>query len=227
MAPEYLDENPILSYAVDYWALGVIIYELITGCIPFNSNDEFVKLEQISDVEVDYDKLKLGKYYTEEIGTLIKLLLVKDPDIRTKNFSTIKNTSFLKNVDWDNLINTSSKLFCYCKQVINEQNLFIQNINKVPSISTSEPSKKDVNTTSSENHGDSTGVNNSSGSVISNDETTKMRKKLMRSTSLFVDKPENLCQLNKALIKNDINKVNIEIIDSHNDLGDPFLNLNS
>ncbi len=50
MPPERLSkkraEHPI-RYSVDYWALGIILYELFTGETPYNGETEEEVLEQI------------------------------------------------------------------------------------------------------------------------------------------------------------------------------------
>lgn len=44
MAPETINKHK-LTYAVDWWSLGIIAYELIFGYTPFEDyNDEFVML---------------------------------------------------------------------------------------------------------------------------------------------------------------------------------------
>jgi serine/threonine protein kinase len=70
MAPEIirLEENPedlpqgykipglSYSFGVDIWALGIMVYELFTGEVPFFSSDDYVKLHiQICDNEPRFD----------------------------------------------------------------------------------------------------------------------------------------------------------------------------
>lgn len=40
MAPEIVNKKDYLGSAADIWACGVILYQLLTGKLPFKSNDE-------------------------------------------------------------------------------------------------------------------------------------------------------------------------------------------
>jgi serine/threonine protein kinase len=43
LAPEVLDGSPY-SKAVDYWSLGIVLYQLLIGKPPFEFNGDFAKL---------------------------------------------------------------------------------------------------------------------------------------------------------------------------------------
>jgi serine/threonine protein kinase len=39
MTPEMLSQNPY-SYGIDYYSLGAVLYEMVTGLPPFYSTDQ-------------------------------------------------------------------------------------------------------------------------------------------------------------------------------------------
>ena len=80
MAPE-LYEGTGHDYGVDWWALGVIIFELMFGNVPFFSKQGLNKMEKkiiaakiIFPEKAKYPDLK----YSDDVEDLIIRLLVKD-----------------------------------------------------------------------------------------------------------------------------------------------------
>ena len=66
--PEYLAPETIRraghNYAVDWWALGVLLYELITGRSPFHGGSQMDVLTRIVVGKVPYDKLLSAKAWS-------------------------------------------------------------------------------------------------------------------------------------------------------------------
>lgn len=106
--PEYLAPELILSkgysFPVDWWALGVLIYEMIAAFPPFYSSEP-IKL---------YEKILTGQFKTPENMTqvckaLVKNLLEVDP---TKRYGSLKaGVLEIKNHLWFCDINWSSILY--------------------------------------------------------------------------------------------------------------------
>ena len=73
MAPEILKK---LRYneKVDMWSVGVLLFNMITGCQPFSSEDEDCKIYQIINSEIEFDALE-----NENIRNLCKDLMEKNP----------------------------------------------------------------------------------------------------------------------------------------------------
>lgn len=105
--PEYLAPEIIMSrgynYAVDWWAVGVLIYEMEAGTPPFYSGDP-AKL---------YDNIIEGRYkfpenMNGECRNLIKGFLQVDPSKRIGSLIggvyDIKSHSWFKEIDWDALL---------------------------------------------------------------------------------------------------------------------------
>jgi len=105
--PEYLAPEIILEKghgkAVDYWAFGVLFYEMLNGHSPFEAEDHLATYQKILDGSVTYPP-KMDA----EASDLISKLLQKDISRRYGNLrdgcKDIKEHAFYKgrNFDWTN-----------------------------------------------------------------------------------------------------------------------------
>uniref|UniRef100_A0A5F8GA19 Ribosomal protein S6 kinase n=1 Tax=Monodelphis domestica TaxID=13616 RepID=A0A5F8GA19_MONDO len=92
--------------AVDWWSLGVLMYELLTGASPFT-----VDGEKNSQAEISRRILKSEPPYPPEMSALakdiIQHLLVKDPKKRLgcgpRDADEIKEHPFFQKINWDDL----------------------------------------------------------------------------------------------------------------------------
>ena len=75
MAPEVV-ENSEYSFEVDIWAIGVIMYYLIIGKLPFRGSNQEETKEKIKKVDYTYQK---DAIISEAAKDLISQILVKDP----------------------------------------------------------------------------------------------------------------------------------------------------
>ena len=75
MAPEVV-ENSEYSFEVDIWAIGVIMYYLILGKLPFRGSNQEETKEKIKKVDYTYQK---DAIISEAAKDLISQILVKDP----------------------------------------------------------------------------------------------------------------------------------------------------
>jgi serine/threonine protein kinase len=104
--PDYMAPEIILarrqSYAVDYWALGCIVFEMLTGVPPFRADTPRVIFARI--VQGLYDSSLLD-YVSDEGRDFISKLLVKDPSRRLgfASIEEIKQHAWFDGIDWDNL----------------------------------------------------------------------------------------------------------------------------
>ncbi|CAH6719653.1 serine/threonine-protein kinase Kin82p [[Candida] jaroonii] len=98
IAPEVIRGKGHTSL-VDWWTLGIFIYEMIHGTTPFKGADRKKTFSNILKKDVRFE----GKNVSSHCKSLIKKLLIKDENKRlgSKNgASDIKNHSFFKNVQW-------------------------------------------------------------------------------------------------------------------------------
>lgn len=92
LAPEILDENMGYSYEVDIWALGIVIYKLIIGKLPFDSTNISTICEKIKKIEFTFPE---NANISDEAKDLIKNILVIDPKKRP-SLDEILNHNFFK-----------------------------------------------------------------------------------------------------------------------------------
>ncbi len=76
-APEIIVDEPY-SKAVDLWSLGIMSYLMVSGKLPFNSEDENEIARQVVYDEPDYIRNPIWKSITPECKDFIKRLLEKD-----------------------------------------------------------------------------------------------------------------------------------------------------
>ncbi|KAL7999733.1 putative PPM-type phosphatase domain, cGMP-dependent kinase, protein kinase-like domain superfamily [Plasmopara halstedii] len=110
--PEYLAPEQITgeghNIAADYWALGVLMYEMLTGATPFtreNEND----LEILNDIASFHpDQLSWPPHASAELKDIVGNLMNPDPagrlgysDGRASACEPIKNHAFFAGTSWE------------------------------------------------------------------------------------------------------------------------------
>lgn len=99
MAPEVFSGKSY-SRAVDWWALGVMVYEMIDGRTPFNAKTNKLIKERIVNVD-----LKFSPRFTEDAKDFVSKLLTKSEEDRLgcgeNGFEHIKNHPWFGGLDWD------------------------------------------------------------------------------------------------------------------------------
>lgn len=104
IAPEVILENGHTS-TVDWWTLGILIYEMLFGITPFKGKTRNATFANVLKREVTFPS-----HFVVSTGckNIIKKLLIKDENKRlgSKNgASDVKNHAFFKNIQWDLLRN--------------------------------------------------------------------------------------------------------------------------
>ncbi|XP_040053967.2 serine/threonine-protein kinase N2 [Gasterosteus aculeatus] len=102
LAPEVLTDNNY-TRSVDWWGLGVLVYEMLVGESPFPGDDE----EEVFDSIVN-DEVRYPRFLSPEALSLIQKLLRKNPEMRLgggeEDASEIKRHKFFQETDWDALL---------------------------------------------------------------------------------------------------------------------------
>ncbi|KAH8695364.1 putative serine/threonine protein kinase [Talaromyces proteolyticus] len=99
MAPEVIQGKPY-GKACDWWSLGALGYDLLTGSPPFKANNH-AKIQE----KIVRQKLTLPYYLGPDAKDLLIRLLRKDPHKRLgyhmpKDLETIKKHRFFRKIDW-------------------------------------------------------------------------------------------------------------------------------
>ncbi|KAF9427733.1 Serine/threonine kinase, partial [Podila epigama] len=101
MAPEILEEQPY-DRAVDWWAFGVLMYEMLLGCAPFSGEEEDDIYDSILEDEPQYPP-----NFGRNEQALLQSLLVKVPSLRLGAGPTdaeeIKAHAYFCNVNFDDV----------------------------------------------------------------------------------------------------------------------------
>ena len=104
-APSPLLPLPLPSQAVDVWALGVLLYEMMTGEAPW-----WHKEQKELQRKIAHTKLRLPTWLTNEAKAIIRGLLTKDPGTRlgvtpncerfTSDFPSLQGHNFFRNLNF-------------------------------------------------------------------------------------------------------------------------------
>lgn len=105
--PEYLAPEILLNKGhgkpVDWWTLGILIYEMNAGIDPFTDDDPMEIYQKILK-----GKIKFPKDFDKNCKSLVKHLLVSDLSKRFGNLKNgvadIKNHRWFANINWDWLL---------------------------------------------------------------------------------------------------------------------------
>ncbi|XP_035405546.1 cGMP-dependent protein kinase 2 isoform X4 [Cygnus atratus] len=106
--PEYVAPEVILSkghdFSVDFWSLGILVYELLTGSPPFSGADQMMTYNLILK---GIEKLDFPKIITRRPEDLIRRLCRQNPTERLGNLrngiNDIKKHRWLNGFNWDGL----------------------------------------------------------------------------------------------------------------------------
>lgn len=102
MAPEVI-EGKKYGFAVDWWSLGALAFDLLTGGPPFQANNHAKILEKIVK-----QKLAMPYFLGPDSKDLLTRLLRKEPNKRLganmpKDLQIIKKHRFFRRIDWSKL----------------------------------------------------------------------------------------------------------------------------
>ena len=101
VAPEIIQEVPY-GAEVDWWALGVLLYEMLAGQPPFDgaSEDDLF-------LAILHNEVLFPVWLSKDAVSIIRGLLTKDREIRlgcgVSGQTDLKKHSFFRSLDWDKL----------------------------------------------------------------------------------------------------------------------------
>lgn len=107
LAPEVLTETSY-TRSVDWWGLGVLIFEMLVGESPFPGDDE----EEVFDSIVN-DEVRYPRFLSLEAIAIMRRLLRKNPERRLgsseRDAEDVKKQAFFRQVVWDDLLQRKVK----------------------------------------------------------------------------------------------------------------------
>lgn len=99
MAPEVISERVQYDRTVDWWSLGIVIHDMLTGSPPFVANNRKKTMDAIMN-----KKLNLPYYMSSDAKDLLTKLLKRTPSARLgfgpKGIENIKNHRFFRKINW-------------------------------------------------------------------------------------------------------------------------------
>ncbi|KAI9582446.1 hypothetical protein GQX74_009833 [Glossina fuscipes] len=102
LAPEVLTDTSY-TRAVDWWGLGVLIFEMLVGESPFPGDDE----EEVFDSIVN-DEVRYPRFLSLEAIAIMRRLLRKNPERRLgsseRDAEDVKKQAFFRSIVWDDLL---------------------------------------------------------------------------------------------------------------------------
>ncbi|XP_024517080.1 probable serine/threonine protein kinase IREH1 isoform X1 [Selaginella moellendorffii] len=105
--PDYLAPEILLGtahgYPADWWSVGVILFEFLTGIPPFNAEDPQMIFENILNRNIPWPNIPGDMSF--EAADFIDKLLAEDPNHRlgAKGAAEVKAHPFFKEVEWDSV----------------------------------------------------------------------------------------------------------------------------
>lgn len=104
--PDYLAPELLLRQnhgsGVDWWALGVCLYEFMTGIPPFNDETPQAVFQNILNRDIPWPEGE--ELLSHEAVSAIESILTVDPNARP-NGADVRKMSLFRNIDWENLLN--------------------------------------------------------------------------------------------------------------------------
>ncbi|KAL4098784.1 hypothetical protein QTP88_023321 [Uroleucon formosanum] len=99
MAPEVVNRKGH-SFVADWWSFGVLMYEMLTGSLPFQGANRKETMSQILRA-----KLGMPQFLSNEAQALLRVLFKRNPSNRlgASGIQELKDHAFFASINWDNL----------------------------------------------------------------------------------------------------------------------------
>jgi len=108
MAPEILNRSGRHGKEVDWWSLGILAHDMMTGAPPFTGGNRKIITERVLK-----GKLQLKNYLTPNAKDFLKKLLNRQVEKRLgfgeKDAEAVKRHKFFTGVNWDHVFERRSK----------------------------------------------------------------------------------------------------------------------
>ena len=195
MAPELFTDKYPNGGGIDYWAIGVLIFDLYSYSLPFEAKTQEEMRSNIINIKIDWSKLindEVKKIYgnIDAAVDLIKNFLKENPADRwgDKNLDEIKKHKFFEGFNWKDVQNIKNDTIKeYVKQRVKENN------NKIKQINLKNKAKKEKGEKENKNE-------DGYPTMIEIDLTENEEK------DFFIERYDNLTKKNNEFIKKKVEK---------------------
>ena len=89
--------------AVDWWSLGCILYEMLTGMPPYYAKDR----EKLFNM-IKTEQVKFYKYLSKDAVDILSKFFIKDPEKRLgsgpNGVNDIKSQPFFSSINWESIL---------------------------------------------------------------------------------------------------------------------------
>jgi serine/threonine protein kinase len=130
LAPEIL-KGVEHGFAVDWWSAGIVLYEMLTGSVPFYSDNRNEMYLQAIKGEIDFPS-----YVSKDASKLIKGVLVRRPEDRLGSGSLgvfeLRKHAFFKSINWK-LLETRSLNSPYRPEISHDTPAFAYGLSTINS----------------------------------------------------------------------------------------------
>jgi len=99
LAPEVVEGRPYTK-SVDWWSVGTLLFEMLTGLPPFYDED----MQNMYNKKMNSDPT-IPEYVPELARDLITKFLDKDPETRLQEIQDIKSHPYFQGINWEKLYN--------------------------------------------------------------------------------------------------------------------------
>lgn len=121
MAPEVI-QGKGHDKAIDWWSVGILLYEMLCGITPFRSGNKTELKRMITMQKLKFTK-SADRYLSTEAKSLVRALLEKDPTKRLgsgpSGNSSVKSHPFFRSINWE-MLHSRKVPSPYCPQVTGE-----------------------------------------------------------------------------------------------------------
>ncbi|KAE9550247.1 hypothetical protein FO519_006545 [Halicephalobus sp. NKZ332] len=102
VSPEVL-QTQLAGYEADFWAVGAILYQMLTGQVPFRANNEYHIMRRVMNLQYEFPE-----GLPDDAKDLVSKFLVLEPEKRLGSIAmggqeVIRKHPYFKPIDWDNV----------------------------------------------------------------------------------------------------------------------------
>lgn len=123
MSPEQVLDSKSIDYRSDYFSIGVLLYQLMTGVLPYDATNLPALINQIQN-QYPKNPTEINEAISNQLENVILKLLEKEPYKRPQTVSDIINEIHSKPPEKIRRLDLSAR--CYIRLLNNEKEVFVE-----------------------------------------------------------------------------------------------------